>query len=126
MSNPLALVVEDDDKLATIFSKAFEMAQFQVDIARDGQVALNQLAATTPEVVVLDLHLPFVSGIDILHQIRQDTRLAKCRVVIVTADLFRAEPLRHEADLVLIKPISFNQLRDLALRLRPSNPDDAI
>lgn len=118
MSNPLALVVEDDEKLATIFSKAFEMAQFQVEIARDGQIALNQLAAIIPEVVILDLHLPYVSGIDILHQIRQEARLAKCRVVIVTADLFRAEPLRTEADLVLIKPISFNQLRDLALRLR--------
>lgn len=101
------------------------MAQFQVEIARDGQIALNQLAANTPEVVILDLHLPYVSGIDILHRIRQDTRLAKCRVVIVTADLFRAEPLRNEADLVLIKPISFNQLRDLALRLRASSPDAA-
>lgn len=115
-----ALIIEDDDKLATIFYKALQRAGFEAEIARDGKIALKRLAATIPDMVVLDLHLPYVSGTDLLHKIRADERLTKTRVIVVTADLFRAEPLRGEADLVLIKPISFNKLVDLATRLRPA------
>ena len=119
MTNPFALIVEDDIKLATIFAEALRIAQFETEIVLDGQAALNRLAATTPAVVVLDLHLPRVSGPELLAQIRADKRLAKTRVMLATADPLMAEPLRGQADLVLIKPISFHQMRDLAKRLRP-------
>ncbi|MBI1881109.1 MAG: response regulator transcription factor [Chloroflexi bacterium] len=119
MTNPLALIIEDDPNLATIFAEALRMAEFETEIAQDGQAALAQLAATTPTLVILDLHLPYVSGQTILQQIRADERLAKTRVLLATADALRAESLRGEADLVLLKPISPHQLRDLAKRLRP-------
>lgn len=119
MTNPFALIVEDDIKLATIFAEALRIAEFETEIVLDGQAALNRLAATTPAVVVLDLHLPHVSGSELLAQIRADERLAKTRVMLATADPLMAEPLRGQADLVLIKPISFHQIRDLAKRLRP-------
>ncbi len=119
MTPPFALIVEDDPKLAAIFAQALQMAEFETEIVPDGEIALVRLAETTPAVVVLDLHLPNISGADILHQIRADTRLAKTRVMLTTADSVMAETLRSEADLVLLKPISFTQLRDLATRLRP-------
>ena len=119
MTNPFALVIEDDQKLATIFAKALQMAEFETEIIQDGSLALTRLADTTPAVVVLDLHLPHVSGKDILHQIRTDERLIKTQVLVATADPLMAESLRDEADLVLLKPISFSQLRDLSARLRP-------
>jgi DNA-binding response OmpR family regulator len=118
MTNPEALIIEDDAKQATIFAEALRMAEFETDIAEDGLTALTKLAVTTPAVLVLDLHLPHVSGRDILARIHADARLAKTRIVLVTADPLLAESLRGEAELVLIKPISFNQLRDLAKRLR--------
>ena len=68
--------------------------------------------------VVLDLHLPNVSGKDILKAIRNDTRLSKTRVIIVSADAFQSEYLSEEVDLVLIKPVGFNQLREMASRLK--------
>ncbi len=119
MNNPFALIIEDDPYLATIFAEALQMAEFETEIAEDGQSALTRLALTTPAIVLLDLHLPHVPGSDILTQIRADKRLAQTRVLIVTADALKAETLRNEADLVLLKPISFHQLRDLAKRLRP-------
>ncbi len=119
MTNHLALIIEDDQKLAAIFALALQMAEFETEIIHDGEMALARLAETRPAVVVLDLHLPNVSGADILRQIKADTRLAKTRVMLATADSFMAETLRSEADLVLLKPISFTQLRDLATRLRP-------
>ncbi len=119
MTLPLALIIEDDPKLAHIFGEALRAAEFEAEIISDGHVAADRLAATIPAVVVLDLHLPEVSGEAILHQIRADERLAGTSVMVATADPHLAETLRNQADLVLIKPISFGQLRDLAKRLRP-------
>ncbi len=119
MNMPLALIIEDDADLSTIFAQALQAAEFETEIAEDGQVATTRLNETIPSVVVLDLHLPHVSGRDILDQIRTDPRLQDTRVMLATADPAMAETLRTEADLILIKPISFGQLRDLAKRLRP-------
>lgn len=119
MNKPLALIIEDDQKLADIFSLSLQAAEFETEIAADGQTALSRLAEIIPAVVILDLHLPQVSGEKILKKIRADERLAQTRVMLATADAFMAEGLRADADLVLLKPISPTQLRDLAARLRP-------
>jgi DNA-binding response OmpR family regulator len=121
MTNPLALVIEDDLNLAAIFAEALQSAEFETEIIQTGRTALARLAITTPAVVLLDLHLPYVSGEEILRQIRANERLVKTQVIITTADARLAEGLQAEADLVLLKPISFNQLRDLATRLHPSD-----
>jgi two-component system, cell cycle response regulator DivK len=123
MSNPLALIIEDDENLADIFSLALRRAQFEVEIVQEGDKALTRLTEVVPAIVILDLHLPHVSGETILHQLRADQRLAGTRVILATADAFLAGELREEADLVLLKPISPGQLRELASRLRPSNTD---
>ncbi len=121
MSNPLALIVEDDKDLARIFSEALLQAAFETEIIKDGQAALNRLAEVVPAVVVLDLHLPRISGAKILRQIRADERLAETRIMIATADSQMALSLRDDADVVLLKPVSFEQLYFLAGRLRPSD-----
>lgn len=119
MTTRLALIVEDDENLADIFSIALQAAEFEIEVVNDGRTALTRLAAITPSLVVLDLHLPFVSGKDILQQIRSEERLAETRVMLTTADAIMADSLREQADLVLLKPISVSQLRDLARRLGP-------
>jgi len=120
MNSPFALVIEDDPDLSDIFSEALEAAGFEVEVIRDGQVALQRLPSLDAVVIVLDIHLPNVSGDTILEHIQADERFANTRVIVTTADTVTAEMLRDKADIVLIKPISFNQLRDLASRLRPA------
>jgi CheY-like chemotaxis protein len=95
------------------------MADFETEIIQNGREALNRLSEVVPALVVLDLHLPEVAGKDIFEQIKADERLVKTRVMLATADPLLAESLRAEVNLVLLKPISFNQLRDLASRFRP-------
>jgi two-component system response regulator AdeR len=124
MSELLGLIIEDDDDLSVIFSEALQAAGFKTEIIQSGDQALARLAVTTPDVVVLDLHLPRVAGMDILHQIRADARLAKTRVIVATAHPRMAESLRDEADLVLLKPISFSQLRDLAAILGSTHSEE--
>ncbi|HEX9922883.1 MAG TPA: response regulator [Anaerolineae bacterium] len=119
MKRDFSLIIEDDQDLATIFSEALQAAEYETEIIQDGRLALERLADTQPAVVVLDLHLPQISGKKVLDQIRSAKHLAATRVILATADPFMAESLREIADLVLIKPISFGQLRDLAARLRP-------
>jgi two-component system, cell cycle response regulator DivK len=79
MTNSLALIIEDDEFLAEIFSLTLQEAEFEIEIIRDGRAALSRLAVLTPALVVLDLHLPYISGMDILRQIRADQRLAETR-----------------------------------------------
>jgi CheY-like chemotaxis protein len=71
-----------------------------------------------------DLRLPGVSGTKILKRIRADERLADTSVLVVTAHWEDAEETVEGADLVLLKPIEFLQLRDLALRFRPKASQD--
>ena len=118
MDNPLAFVIEDNEAQADLFSEALQKAKFDVEIISDGKAALSRLSAIIPNVVVLDINLPYVSGIDILHYIHSDTRLAKTHIIIASANPQMAMDLENEADLILIKPVSYFQLRDLAARLR--------
>ena len=120
MNKPLALIVEDEKDLSDIFAEALQHADFATEVVRDGQLALNRLAEIVPALVLLDLHLPNVAGTDILKYIRQDERLAKTQVIVVTADARSAEFLRTDAELVLVKPVRFSQLRDLTARIRPT------
>ena len=119
MTTPTAMVIEDDEDIAFIFSEALRAAGFEVEIARTGGEAIARLDTATPDVVVLDMFLPEVSGQSILDRIRSDPRLAGSRVIVATADARLAETLHTQADLVLVKPISPLQLRDLARRMRP-------
>ncbi len=116
--NPLAIIIEDDPDAAAIFSAALKAADFEAEIVMSGDKALERLTVTDPTVVVLDMHLPQVAGPDILHYIRADKRLADTLVIIATADPSMSDALQEDATLVLLKPISFSQLRDLAKRLR--------
>ncbi|MCB0034132.1 MAG: response regulator [Anaerolineales bacterium] len=121
MTKPLALIIEDEEMLATIFEQALSMAEYETEVVRDGREAMTRLDNDpVPNVITLDLHLPFVSGEDILDHIRASERLAKTKVIIATADARMGDFLDKKADLVLIKPIRFSQLRDLASRLNPN------
>ncbi len=121
MKKKFALIVEDEEDLATIFSEALKAASFETEIIHDGAVAEQRLKEVVPLVVVLDLNLPHVDGNQLLHQIRTDARLKDTRVLVATADSGMAEMLDDEPDLTLLKPISFVQLRIMAERLALSN-----
>jgi DNA-binding response OmpR family regulator len=113
-----ALIIEDDEDLSEIFGQALIAANFSTEIIRDGAVAQQRLKEVIPTVVILDMHLPNVAGDTLLAQIRADARLAKTNVVVTTADALMGDMMRDTADFVLIKPITFTQLRDLTSRLR--------
>lgn len=117
-TEPTALIIEDDPDLVNIFARALELSGYQTQTTVDGEGAMALLADAVPDIVVLDLHLPGISGKEILQTLRADGRFQKTRIILATADYQTADDLRDDADLVLLKPISFKQLRDLSARLR--------
>jgi DNA-binding response OmpR family regulator len=118
IEKPIALIVEDDPNQADIFTTALQHVDFETVTIHDGQQALDWLASSIPHLVILDLNLPQVTGDKILAFIRQDERLTGARVIIATANPRMADPLQDESDIMLVKPISFTQLRDLAERIK--------
>jgi CheY-like chemotaxis protein len=118
MSHLLALVIEDYVDAAVIFREAVKRAGFEAEIIRDGKTALERLATVEPAIVILDLNMPGVSGAEILQQIRSDPRLAKTHVIVATAHPEMADEVRDQADLVLIKPVTFGQISALAARFQ--------
>lgn len=119
MTEPVALAIEDDDTLATIFAQALQLAGYTTQVIGDGETAIQVLATLTPDLIVLDMHLPGVSGRQVLQAIQASDSLQRARLIIATADSGLAATLQQQADLVLVKPVSFHQLRQFAARLRP-------
>jgi PAS domain S-box-containing protein len=113
-----ALIVEDDADLAAIFAEALKSAGFEAQVIRDGAIAQQRIKEVAPHIIVLDLHLPNVDGSILLNQIRTDSVLKGSIVIVATADALMGEIYRDVADIVLIKPVSYTQLRDLSVRLR--------
>jgi two-component system cell cycle response regulator DivK len=117
----LALIIEDDEDLASIFAEALRGVGFDVELVADGRIAQERLTnGVPPFLILLDMHLPHISGADLLMNIiRKDERFAKTVVIITTADARMGEAYTEQVDFVMIKPISFVQLRDLTSRLKP-------
>ena len=119
--NELALIIEDDEDLASIFAEALRGIDYEVEHIADGKLADERIrSGVAPFLILLDMHLPHISGGDLLTIIKQDQRFEKTIVIITTADARMGDMYSDQVDFVMIKPISFVQLRDLTARLKPN------
>jgi len=118
-TKPVAMVIEDNADQNLVFTMALNKAGYSTESIHNGKDAQKRLKEVVPHVVILDLHLPDIDGNIILGQIRNDKRLSKANVILATADAVFAEALQSQAELVLLKPVSFSQLSDLASRFNP-------
>lgn len=114
MSAPYALVVDDDQAVAGIFQRALQDSGYRAEVMDNGHKAQAQLVFTTPDLVLLDLHIPTLSGEIILRQLRGHLRFANTRVVITTGDARALARFGGLADEVLLKPVGYEQICQLA------------
>ena len=77
-------IVEDDPVVVHVYRAKFVREGFGVEVAEDGLVAVRMLAAVKPDVVVLDLMLPKLSGVDVLKFIRSSPALKDTPVIILS------------------------------------------
>jgi DNA-binding response OmpR family regulator len=105
------LVVEDDRALGEFLKKGIEREGHSVDWAGDGEAALAQAEATCPDLVVLDLSLPKIDGMEVLEEFRARRLDAAILVLTGRNDLdARVRCLDLGADDCLLKPFSFSEL----------------
>ena len=110
----LAYVIEDDVDLAKIYSEALKIAGFEVETLVDGQLAYNRIKEQKPDFVLLDMHLPHVSGNEILWLTWFDDLLESVKFTIITADRDMGRIYEPKGYQVLVKPVPFAELVELA------------
>lgn len=120
LNKPDVFIIEDNESLTDIFTQAMKVAGFDIQTASNGLEAFDKLATLVPQVIILDLYLPGVSGDKILAYIRNESRLQNAKIILTTFDSLLADKFREQCDYVLLKPVSFSQLRDLGIHLKAS------
>jgi two-component system, OmpR family, phosphate regulon response regulator PhoB len=122
------LIVDDDQRVRTVVAWQLEADGFAVTEAGDGAAALAQIECDRPDLVVLDLSLPGVGGLDVLRRVREADGAATPLPVIVlsgrSGETDRIIGLDLGADDYLVKPFSPGELaarvRSLLRRARPA------
>ncbi len=115
------LVVEDHEDTATSTALVLRLYGHDVQVASDGQMALQLMDAHAPDVVLLDLGLPKMDGWEVAKQIRSQATYKRPLLVAVSGYGREADRLRSaEAgiDLHLVKPIDPDQLKNLLERFQ--------
>jgi two-component system response regulator RegX3 len=112
---PLILVVDDEESYRDALSVALEREGFRVALAADGQEALDQFEETRPGLVLLDVMLPRISGVDVCREIRTRSRVPIIMVTARSAEIDAVVGLEVGADDYVSKPF---RLRELIARVR--------
>jgi DNA-binding response OmpR family regulator len=117
------LFADDDPGMRAIVLMNLEAEGFDVTVVRDGEAALDALASTLPDLIVLDVMMPGRDGYDVLRQLKDDPRTAAIPVVLLTAkaaDTDVWEGWKSGADYYMTKPFDPDELARFAHHvLRP-------
>jgi two-component system KDP operon response regulator KdpE len=107
---PRVLVVEDDTETRSVLARELAARGYRVEEAADGKTALRRWEANRPDVVLLDLGLPDVDGLDVIHRMRRD---ATTPIVILSGryeEREKVEALERGADDYVTKPFGVDEL----------------
>ena len=112
---PLILVVDDEESYRDALTVALEREGFQVEVAADDQEAIDQFDATSPSLVLLDVMLPRISGVDVCRDLRSRSRVPIIMVTARSNEIDAVVGLEVGADDYVSKPF---RLRELIARVR--------
>jgi len=105
------LIVEDDEAMAVALKDGFAYEGFEVAVARDGEDGYRQASAGAPDLIILDVMLPRMSGLDVCRKIRAERN--NVPIVMLTArgqEIDKVLGLKLGADDYVTKPFSFMEL----------------
>jgi len=113
------LIIEDEADAAELFAEMMRVSGFRVLKTSSSTPALTLIATEKPDIIILDIMMPEVSGIDILRQMRRDSGLANIPVVVVSAKSMPADiknGMEAGASIYLTKPVGFLELKEAVER----------
>ncbi|HEY8741008.1 MAG TPA: response regulator [Candidatus Dormibacteraeota bacterium] len=106
------MLVDDDPQLRHVVSMFFELEGYNVIQAQDGREAISMLSEYVPDVILLDLMMPDVPGLEVCQHVRATKNLKDIPVVVFTAADMKEDELRAAgADRFITKPYSLEGLR---------------
>jgi CheY-like chemotaxis protein len=120
---PAVLVADDDPAILLLLASVLRHDHWDCHFARDGRQALSMTQKLSPDVLVLDIDMPFMTGLEVLRRIRRDTAMQATKTLLLTAstDLKRVESgLLLGADDYLAKPFSQHALLTRVRNLLPA------
>ena len=103
---PVVLVIDDDADVHELLSRDLQTIGFELHHARSAEQGLQKMRQSQPAAVVLDVHLPGKTGMELLHDIRTSADLSDVPVIIHTVDSERAKFIQAGANAYLCKPAS--------------------
>lgn len=107
------LIIEDDRSLAEVVSYNLRQAGYDVQLAHDGQDGINRARQHSPDVILLDLMLPVIDGLDVCRRLRADEATKNSRIIMLTAKAEESDQLigfSLGADDYVTKPFSVKVL----------------
>ena len=110
MNKPLILVVEDDPPVRNLITTTLRTNDYRYLVAANGETALLEASSHNPEIVLLDLGLPDMDGVEIIRQIRTWSNLPIIVISARSEDTDKIEALDAGADDYLTKPFSVEEL----------------
>ena len=120
MSPKTVLIIEDEEDAADMFAEMMRVSGYRVLKTSSSTPALTMMTSEKPDVVILDIMMPEISGLDILRQMRQDPALASIPVVVVSAKSMPADikiGMEAGASMYLTKPVGFSELKEAIERV---------
>ncbi len=123
------LVVEDEHRIANSIKKGFEQEGYAVDVAYDGEAGYDLAATEDYDIMVLDLMLPIMDGIEMTKELRKNKIHTPILVLTAKGQIQdKVQGLDSGADDYLVKPFSFEELlaRVRALSRRPKSSLDTV
>ena len=119
------LIVEDEADAAELFAEMMRVSGFRVLKTSSSRPALHLIATEKPDIIILDIMMPDISGLDILRQMHQEPDLAHIPVVVVSAKSMPADirtGMEAGASTYLTKPVGFLELKEAVERALDNPP----
>ena len=115
----MRVLIVDDDFVARRSVEEILAAEGHeiVAVAEDGTDGLSLAIEHKPDLVIMDLHMPGMSGKEVLYEIRANPDIMQTKVIISSADAALAQTLKDQADAILVKPVAPNSLQQLIIQL---------
>ena len=110
MNKPLILVVEDDKAVRNLISTTLDTQEYRYHVAKNGAQALVEAVSQRPDVIILDLGLPDMDGVEIIRKVRSWSQVPIIVVSARSEDRDKVTALDEGADDFLTKPFSVEEL----------------
>jgi len=112
-TEPLILLAEDNEANIQTFSSYLTAVNYRVILARDGEEAVAMTKTSSPDIILMDIQMPKMDGLEAIRLIRNDETIAKIPIITLTAltkESARKECLKAGANAYLAKPVKLRTL----------------